>query len=415
MLFGILLLALINLSPSLPETTPPGPQQESGGESAMLRGGEAERSLRAIEVYTMMEKEEFAALQAINREYEQFSGSTVLLVNLAPEEAYKTYREIYASGKEPDVVMLDGAWVADFAAAGRLLPADLYEAGVAAPSDLLPLTAAAVEWNGYRWAVPLDFDPYGAVWDPGSFQATSGELPQTEEAWREWEKELSNSREDQETPSSSKVLGLPGGDARAFASLIALWGGTSRGESGEKVDRALKLADELRTRTYLPHVSTQEGQENNVLRMKVESGELDLAVDRLSRLGSEGSSVRISPLPFAMQTASLRCLGITANTDRSREASLWIAYITGRDTQNDWYSSTGHLSALRAVFDESDNNNTDLLRWLPDPQFVSGTDGTAETADPKREAARESSWSRSLIRFYEGEIGPDKLAAYLLP
>lgn len=417
-LFGVLLLALINLSPSLPETSTSGSQRESGGGAAALRGGESEKPLREIEVYTMMASKEFEVLQAVNAEYERRSGTAVNLVNVAPEQAYLTYREVYAVGREPDVLMLDGTWVADFAAAGRLLPADLYEAGVAAASDSLPLPAASVEWNGYRWAVPLDLDPYGAVWSPQQFEGTSGELPQSTETWEAWAKSLSVPEKSADLSADAvdpaPAIGFPSGDARAFAALIALWKEADQGEKEENTNRSLELAETLRSRTYLAEVSAKEGQLTADLREKIDSQELDLAVDRLSRLGAQDSpSSRIRPLSFAARTAALRCFGIAANTERAREASLWIAYITGREAQNDWYASTGRLPVLRAVYDEP--GSAQLLRWLPDSQTGWSAAEEDVSANPKKAAAREILWSQSIEQFYEGELSVEDLSKHVLP
>lgn len=438
-LFGILLLALINLSPSsLPVTSNSGSPRDSEDGTAALLAAESERPLHDIEVYAMMGAEEFKALQAVNEEYQRRSGAVVTLVNLAPEQAYKTYREAYAAGREPDVLMLDGAWVAEFAAAGRLLPADLYESNVAAVADSLPLPADSVEWNGYRWAVPLDYDPYGIAWNPARFASTSGDLPQNQSAWKVWEKSQIQGKDPQlssesepiqdegasadQAPNSSgaahanEVIGLPAGDVRAFSALMTLWKEQDEGANAERVKRAVQLADGLRTHTYLHESSLTDGHSPASLRSKVESGQLALAVDRLSRLGAENLSVsHVAPLAGPIETASLRCFGIAADTERSREASLWIAYVTGRSTQSDWYGLTGHLPVLRSAYEEP--ANAPLLRWIPDLQALRAVAekeaGTERNA--KKTASRENSRSRSLDRFYKGQLDADGLAAYFLP
>ncbi|OWA36695.1 hypothetical protein B9G55_01030 [Saccharibacillus sp. O16] len=445
-LFGILLLALINLSPaSLPVTSNSESLRDSKEGSTAWLKGESEHPLRELEVYTMMGTQEFKALKALNDEYQRRSGAVVNLVNVAPEQAYKTYRDAYASGREPDVLMLDGAWVAEFAAAGRLLPADLYEANITtAAADALPVPADLVEWNGYRWAVPFDLDPYGVAWNPDRFAATSGGLPQNPQAWENWQKTLleptealpsSDSQETQrkkpgasitESASTSSVhvsedtLGLPSGDVRAFSALITLWRGNEEGEKVENKEghgeQTLGLAKSLRTHTYLQKMSSRNGQSPTNLRDKVEAGELTLAVDRLSRLGAENRAVsRVAPLPGPAVNASLRCFGIAAGTERSREASLWMTYLTGRAVQSEWYELTGHLPVLRTVYDETDKAS--LLRWLPDLQ-AQHTWSAAEMAagwNVKKTASREYSGSRSLELFYQGQIDVKGLTAYVLP
>lgn len=406
-LFGILLLALINLSPSLPETSQTGPRQEPDEGVAALRGGESQQPLREIEVYTMMGTSEFSVLQSLNEEYQQRSGAVVTLVNIAPEQAYKAYREAYAAGREPDVLMLDGAWVADFASSGRLLPADLYEGGVGAASDSLPISAASVEWNGYRWGVPLDFDPYGVIWNPKQFTTTSGELPQNMEEWRSWEESFLSAPEEA-GDIAKPIVGFSNGDVRAFAALIALWKGAEQEESAQSLNEALALADHLRDRTYLNGTSVQSGQLPSDFRTLVESDGLPLAVDRLSRLGSQDTPTsRLAPIASSFKTATLRCFGIAANTDRSRESSLWIAYITGREPQSSWYESTGHLPMLRAIYD--DPAYLSLRRWLPQAQVA------RSATDSKKTAGRENSWSRSLDLFYEGKLEADGLSGFFQP
>ncbi|MDO3409194.1 extracellular solute-binding protein [Saccharibacillus sp. CPCC 101409] len=424
-LFGVLLLALINLSPSLPEASTPKRTGEPGHSSAGPGGREAERPLRDIEVYTMMEPSEFAALKQLNERYEQRSGTKVELKNIPPGRAYKAYKEAYAAGREPDVLMLDSGWVARLAASGSLLPADLYGGGGAAASDSLGLPASAVEWNGYRWAVPLDLDPYAAAWNPDKFASDAGALPSENEAWEKWEEGLEGKPAEQEAGSATgaearqtaaadsadgSLIGLPGGDGRAFAALLALWGATFADGADEPTVQAIERADRLRGRTYVA-----DSTDSNLLA-KAESGELSLVIDRLSNLEkAERSAVRTAPLPAAAAgTAAMRSLGIAADTQHAREASLWIAYITGGESQEDWFELTGHLSALRGVYDDS--QRAELLRWLPDADSGRNSAGAAAAAaESKKIAARQNAWARSFGSFYEGKLDVEGLTEALFP
>ncbi|MCQ4086122.1 extracellular solute-binding protein [Saccharibacillus sp. JS10] len=399
-LFGILLLALINLSPSLPDKSQTGLRQQPSEKENEIQKAKSEQPLRDIEVYVMMDDQEFQALQTLNKNYEQQTDTVVSLVNIASEQAYKTYREAFAAGREPDVLMLDGTWVADFASSGRLLPIDLYEGGMAAASDSLSVSNASVEWNGYRWAVPLDLDPYGVIWNPEHFAETSGDLPEDTEAWNVWAEQqvtrLAQSGSESQSESVSKsILGFPDGDVRAFAALVSLWNNHKSEEAKQSGLAALELADQLRPYTQFEEMSAQERQMPSSFQYAVQSGELSLAVEPLSRISDEETStMRVMPIS-SIETISLRGLSITASTDRSREASLWISYMTKLETQQSWYETTGHLPVLRAIYEQP--SFTAFQRWLPTEPIERSAIESQITAN------FESSWSRSLKSFYAGD------------
>jgi multiple sugar transport system substrate-binding protein len=66
------------------------------------------------------------------------------------------------SGKTPDMATLDQIWMAEFAAAGAIIPLDDYIAKAGVKSeDFFPGAWSSNVWNGKTWGVPLNND----VWE----------------------------------------------------------------------------------------------------------------------------------------------------------------------------------------------------------------------------------------------------------
>lgn len=192
------------------------------------------------------------------------------------------------SGELADLLLLDFDWIGTFAASGYLAR---WPAGYPASGDD-PLSQA-VSWNGYRWAVPFETDPYVVAYN-GSQEALSPDeaLPNTPEEWADF-----RVRRSAAGMADGLVYSDPD-DPRAFVSLLAaMGGGWERLEDGQLVpdENSLSAMDLLfgsipeddKSGPLYPLAVTEKLEEEEMWR-RFSEGSLPLVVVPLSRLSAQG-------------------------------------------------------------------------------------------------------------------------------
>nr|WP_237179035.1 extracellular solute-binding protein [Paenibacillus sp. MMS18-CY102] len=101
-------------------------------------------------------------MRSVDRFEEQNPTITVVLSNIEQDEAYAQWKKDGQLGSGPDAVLMDNAWVREFAVLGYLKPLDDMMSSL--PAQWLDGLVEPVNWNGYWWGVPKDADPLVAVW-----------------------------------------------------------------------------------------------------------------------------------------------------------------------------------------------------------------------------------------------------------
>ncbi|GJM81320.1 hypothetical protein HMSSN139_38160 [Paenibacillus sp. HMSSN-139] len=218
-LFAILLLALINLSPS-EETTLVRP--EDRGEAQPVTPPEAQtlQETGHIQVAVQMNESDFHRLEEMNRQFTVSHPVEVDLVNVPVEESYASFqRQLMKLGESPDILLLDNVWIRRFAAEGYLLPTEGYYSG-SLSGEVLSASLIPNEWNGYVWGVPLDVDPYVLVYDADKLKLLGLERPPA--SADDWNALVSAFKKQHSQPY---LLGLDYRDPYAAATLL--------GKSGE--------------------------------------------------------------------------------------------------------------------------------------------------------------------------------------
>lgn len=149
LLFAILLLALINLSPSKNSANI---SNEDVGNAEMIHPPSPEKVQEEghLKILVQMDEADFTLLQQMNQSYMNTHPIQVELVNIPPEASYSSTELQLELGESPDVLLLDNVWIRRFAAEGYLLPTENYYFG-SLTGEVLSSSLAQNEWNSYVW------------------------------------------------------------------------------------------------------------------------------------------------------------------------------------------------------------------------------------------------------------------------
>nr|WP_237691082.1 extracellular solute-binding protein [Paenibacillus caui] len=319
-----------------------------------------------------MEPDEFRLLQEQNELFIKSHHVTIDLVNEYGRDAHAVFGHELALHEAPDVMLLDNAWVREFAVKGYLLPADSYFSGAAAGNSLSALQTYS-EWNGYVWAVPKDVDPYVLIYNPERLSALGYEgMPATLEDWSRLAKAAGQSQANQSQANRpGYFIAFDFSDPYSFLSLIRRMGGNGSKEEtagyaltdGEK--GALLLLENIRASLY---DASSGGKQETVWSM-LGSGEAVMAVARYSEFrANPDPKLRIempSNLPSAQHMAGAgRSFAVFSGTGDPDTANEWIAAMTESAQQKSWYEATGKLPAFKPLYKAS--SSAEIAGWLPE-------------------------------------------------
>ncbi|WP_334071920.1 MULTISPECIES: extracellular solute-binding protein [Paenibacillus] len=404
-LFAILLLALINLSPSETSTLT---SSEDRGESEPVapQNREADKEPGHIAVAVQTSGAEFGELQQLNQKVMDETGMKVELTNLTMGSELEAIRQKLELGESPDVLLLDNAWVRQLASDGYLLPTENYYPGTLT-GEVLSASLAQNEWNGYTWAVPLDIDPYVWVYRDDKLQAENLKLPLTTEDW----KELLAKYKTQTHPPS--LITFDYGDPYAGISLtLQLSGHTGSSDANsvfkrsKETEEAVKLLDALRP--YLLHSGSGASGQDNVWN-KLSSGEAIFGLVKWSEARRRNSGGLHIVFPDQAISGEMwitgRSYAVTAGSDNGEAAGRWIAAMTNQIQQRQWFELTGNLPVRKELYVQAEHGG--IPAGLP-PSLVKGK-GTPVPAGAEIPERMEK-YASVTAAFLKGGLG---MQAYL--
>lgn len=368
-LFAILLLALINLSPNEKSAVVGPKDQGRTPEPVIPPSQETMRDNGKIRVVVRLPESEFNELQAMNEAFMQEHHAEVNLVNLPIKGSYSLQQQ-FELGESPDVVLLDNVWVRHYAAGGFLLPTESYYSG-SITGEMLSASLAQDEWNGYVWGVPLDADPYVWVYQNESLKEMGHSFPASPEGWKKIIEAWG------ELDSPPYLLGLDYGDPYAVMSLLWQLGAKGQGKpeasdsffNKKGLNEAVALLEQLRP--YI--INTGEtgtsdqwlgGSRQNALIELIPSTETRKYPYREMKVyfpepTDSGNKMWIAGRSFA----------VTARSGNRETAGLWISAITSPIQQRQWYEKTNHLPTIKTLYYQTVRNG--LPDWVS-ASFVKG-------------------------------------------
>lgn len=359
LLFGILLLALINLSPSANSKMTP-KQQDGETEPLLYPQQVTTREIGPIHVIVNMDENEFAHLQLLNTQFikEHHKKIDLVNVNVDDDESYDYFKELMSYGNSPDIVLLDNVWVREFAAKGYLLPADSYTSA-SSSTDVLSSILTQSEWNGYVWGAPKDVDPYVLVYNSDILKQLGIEhVPVNSEEWS-----LLLDQYTVQQLDGVDFLALDESDPYAFLSLIWQmqdWDESELARSKGLFDVTPALQKTIQQINPLRSFIVQ-GNPNDPysdLWNKLQSGELLFVITKVSNMiAHQYSNVGVksgSTVNLASETwVSGRSYGVSARTENTETVRMWITAMTSDSFQNSWYNSTGKLPVSRSFYKDT--------------------------------------------------------------
>lgn len=393
-LFALLLLALINLSPTEKSTMVGPKDQDRTTEPVIPPSQEKVKDNGRIKVAVRLPESEFNELKAMNDAFKKEHSTEVELVNVPVEENYGSLQQQFELGVSPDVVLLDNVWVRRYAAGGFLLPTESYYSG-SLTGEVLSASLAQDEWNGYVWGVPLDADPYVWVYDAERLKEIGHPFPSTAEEWQALIEAWN------EFNSPAYLLGLDYNDPYAVMSLLWQLGAKGQGkqESAETffnkkgLTEAVPLLEQLQP--YMINISDDESNDQwigsnrqGALIMLIPSTEARKYPYRGKKLffpepTESGNKMWIAGRSFV----------VTARSANRDAAGLWISAMTSQIQQRQWHEKTGHLPALKTLYYQAVRSG--LPDWIT-ASFVKGQ-GISQPATAKlpelMQQLQKDSWS----------------------
>ncbi|MBW4838481.1 MAG: extracellular solute-binding protein [Paenibacillaceae bacterium] len=377
-LFAVLLLALINLSPS-EETTQVRP--EDRGETLPFTPPEASdlQETGHIQVAVQMDESDFRRLEEMNRQFTVIHPVEVDLVNVPAEETYATYqRQLMKLGESPDVLLLDNVWVRRFAADGYLLPTEGYYSG-SLSGEVLSASLIPNEWNGYVWGVPLDVDPYVLVYDAVKLKQLGLERPPA--SVDDWNVLISDFKKQRPQPY---LMGLDYRDPYAAATLLWQIGGGWKPGGSEpfyavKGNMPLSLQQLEQIQPWL----LDSGAVGADSWSKFNGGELAMMILPASEAQKHTlPQMKVWTPEVQPNLASVwirgRSYAVSSQTDNAEAAGLWISEMTSALNQMRWQNTSSRLPVLKTIYYEAAQN--ELPTWIP--ATLAAGSGAALPASP---------------------------------
>jgi hypothetical protein len=268
-----------------------------------------------------------------------FPHVSVDVANFAPDEARNRLLEAAEAGELADIVMLDLAWVGEFAAKGYL---SRWPNGPGRTSEdpVQRLTG----WNGYRWIAAYETDPYVVAYSGHMEIAAPGEtLPRTLEEWAG----LRARRGEKRVADGLIYADLE--DPGAFISLVSAMGGSWQraddgrivpGEDGAEILGLLFGRTEAGDggRPPLYPLAVMEKLEKEEMWRRFSDGTLPFIVVPLSELSARGLANRqLSGLTEAGAAGTFWIRGtglaVSSASAAAEEAFDWLeTLVAGRDS-----------------------------------------------------------------------------------
>ncbi|MBP1999200.1 ABC-type glycerol-3-phosphate transport system substrate-binding protein [Paenibacillus shirakamiensis] len=367
-LFAILLLALISLSPGEDSALI---QPEDQGDTSFVSQPKQkmEEETGPIKVAVSLSPEEFERLKETNNTFMKEHHIQVDLMNIPVEQAYTTFKNRLALGDSPDVLLLDNSWIREFASKGFLLPSESYYSGQVG-MDAIGSTLGQNEWNGYTWGIPKDLNPYTLVYNSKVLDSLG--LKTMPHNTMEWSALLSKLKTNKTVPY---MLGMDPADPYAFISLFWRLGNMNANKDTDMFALSAEARQALVQIQDMKFYNKSLGDEDreSQLLAKLAQREMLFAIVPRSTIISNPSRELIIELPEGGHLLWFegRSYSVAAQTPYAKTANNWITAITSPSIQLQAFTEEGRLPTLKTLYTNADVAN--LREWGANFQIVTKT------------------------------------------
>lgn len=369
-LFVVLLLSLTILSPSFDISRDPVTDEDDQSTDPLYRPAPpAPQEQQPLKIAVSMQEQDFAVFQRLAVEIGNKIGCDVEVHNMqetVESEAYAAIRESYVLGDSADITLLNNYYIRLFAMQGYLRPITGNDLNGTA-ADPFPKTITVSEWNGYRWAVPLDIDPYLYA-EARSDNASSPPL-QSMSSDEDWMNRMTAWSETDDKPFFLDVE-----DPLAFASWLEFRGIIRQTEepfnpAGQSEQMQARIQD---LETLLPYIETNF-KDSVSGQLNWTSGIVKLS-DMLPEYRGELTEYINNDVETQALTVTGRSFAISSRTGQTDLATEWIKAMTSPESVQDWFEETGNLPIYRSLYEELEMR--DITRAVP----VQALEQSLETA-----------------------------------
>ena len=310
---------------------------------------------------------EVKALNQLIASFEKEHTNIKVKMEVIPYDDYETkIRTALAGGKAPDIMGIDGPFVASYAHQEAIIPLDTY---FAANGDLDDITAPVREsltYNGKIWAAPLNDASVAMFYNKKLFADNNIPLPSEnpDEAWT-WEQVLEAAKKINNPEKNiygwEPAWGVGGGEGSAFVKMSLLWqaGAEVLSEDGKTANGYLNSPETKRALEFFSGLYNDSKVAPKELPPEAfESGKLGIMMNGpwhlpyLENSFPDFKDWAVAPLwKDKKQVTPMGSwnMGITKKSKHPDEAWEFVNWVTGKEGAKVWYEVTKNLPARLSV------------------------------------------------------------------
>lgn len=306
---------------------------------------------------------EVKALKQLITSFQKEYPNITVKMEVIPYGDYETkIRTALAGRKAPDIMGIDGPFVASYAHQGAVIPLDEYYAKDGDLDDITAPVRESLTYDGKIWAAPLNDASVAMVYNKKLFEENGIPLPSQnpEEAWT-WEQVLEAAKKINNPAKKiygwDPAWGLSPGEGSAFVKMTYLWqaGAEILSPDGKTANGYLNSPEAKKALEFFNGLYNDSKVAAKEFPPEAfETGKLGITMQGpwfLPVLENNHPNFKdwaVAPLwKDAKQVTPMGSwnMAITSQSKHPQEAWLFVNWVTGKEGSKTWYEVTKNLPA----------------------------------------------------------------------
>ncbi|CAH0120669.1 Putative ABC transporter substrate-binding protein YesO [Paenibacillus sp. CECT 9249] len=342
--------------------------KENGAEEANGTKGSSNDKV-TITYWRHDNESEVKALKQLIASFQQENPNITVKMEIIPYSDYETkIRTALAGGGAPDIMGVDGPFIASYAHQEAIVPLDEYFAEDGDFDDISKPVQQSLTYNGKVWAAPLNDASVAMFYNKKLFEEQGIPLPSQnpDEAWT-WEQVLDAAKKINNPAKGvygwDPAWGLGPGEGSAFVKMTYLWqaGADILSEDGKTAQGHLNAPEAKRALEFFNGLYNDSKVAAKELPPDAfESGKMGIMMNgpwHLPYLESHFPNFKdwaVAPLwKDKEQVTPMGSwnMAITKQSKHPKEAWKFVNWVTGKEGAKVWYKETKNLPARLSVAD----------------------------------------------------------------
>lgn len=342
----------------------------AGGTPSESSGNEAKGSSDEKVTIKYWRHDNDAEVKALNQLIASFQKqypNITVKMEVIPYDDYETkIRTALAGGGAPDIMGIDGPFVASYAHQEAIIPLDEYFAEDGDLDDITKPVRESLTYNGKIWAAPLNDASVAMFYNKKLFEENGVPLPSQnpDEAWT-WEQVLDAAKKIN-NPSKGiygwdPAWGVGGGEGSAFVKMTYLWqaGAQIISDDGKTAQGYLNSAEAKKAMEFFNGLYNDSKVATKELPPEAfETGKLGIMMNGpwhlpyLQNSFPDFKDWAVAPLwKESKQVTPMGSwnMAITKKSKHPKEAWMFVNWVTGKEGAKVWYEVTQNLPARLSV------------------------------------------------------------------